>query len=308
MRSIILLAIAVAVPAVEYRLPRHQTQVREDAWEIPTIIQDVRSPMAQAMPGMGMRDHGQIELGWRLRKPYWEDAVEGSRSPERVNAVEARVRLRATSWLAVEFSGSALFDDGDRYEYDFTDVEGLTAWTVYQDRYRGGSLVLGVGMPVGTGAEPPDTHVSDYKTPTYIAEWRMTESAGFHVFHLNVGARWNPSAMAEFEEPLVLEEGTIPADLEQDVVTVRGEGRLGWTWRLVRWVRVGAEGVYQIRSTKFKENDLRWSDREFTTAAFLECNLSRNFAIKGTFGTDPTHWRSDDGAVRTASAGISSRF
>lgn len=308
MRSLLLCALAAAVPALEYRLPRNQTVAREDDWDIPSIIQDVRSPMSTVMPGMGMRDWGQIEFGWRMRRPYWEDAAEGHRSQTIVNMAEARARFRLTGWLSTELNCAGLVGDGERYDYDFQDLEALTCWTLYQDRYRGGTLVLGVGMPMGTGAEPPDTHITDYESPTMVGEWRMTESLGFHVFHLNAGVRWNPSCEVEPQSDIVLEDATVPAEQQQSAVAVRADGRLGWTWRVARWMRFGAEGVFTIRSTSFQETDVRWRDRELTTAGFLEFNLGRNLAIKGTFGVDPTRIDAADGAVRTASAMLLTRF
>ena len=308
MRSCLLIALAGAGLAVEYRLPRHQTIAREDDWAIPSISQDVRAPMSAAMPGLGLRDWGQIELGWRMHRPYWEEAVPEQRRQEPVHALEARLRLRVTPWLAAEFHGGGMMTEGDRFDYDFRDLEALTAITIYQDRYRGASLVLGVGMPAGTGAEPPDGHVSDYTSPTYIGEWRMTESIGFHVVHLNAAVRWNPSAEAELQSPLLLEDATIPADERHEVITVRADARLGWTWRASRWWRAGIEATYALRSTDFEATEERWRDREFLTAVFGEFNAGRNVAIKGTFGADPSHFGGDDGGVRCASVLLLTRF
>jgi len=313
--SLVLSLIAAGSPlcALEFatyeasKQPHQQTQVREERGEIRTIIDDVSSPMLLAMPGKLMPSLGQFDLSYHTETLYRENlSNQEARDEGEQHLIDARLRLRVWRFIEAELKTGFVMAPINE-DPDVTDLDVLTVWHLYEDRYRGGAIAAGVAFPIGTGKALGESRKGDAADLTYIVQLRCTESLGFNVVHLNFGARLSNLGGNDNAITRTTTDGdTIPAGEWKNSQTSL-EAALGYSYRAFRAMRIGAEG--SVAWDWFDgSNDADFTDRRMQTVGFIELNPSRNMAIRGSAGVQPDLVNKDDVSAFVANAGLLVRF
>lgn len=286
----ITMLLAPALHAAEYALPRNQTLVREQNMAIPTIWYDVRSPMLLTQPGGAMGTPYEIDLTYRQHHLYREAFQNPQQRDQGEDHIEElRWKTRLAPWLFTELrclahAGAAAND------IEASDAETLAGLQLYRDRYRGAAFVVGAAWPIGPGHVWGDGHRDDLKKPFAVAELRFTESLGWTVFHLNIGGRFGHDVhFATWEETPINDAITLPQGTFAVNRYVRYESRLGFTYRPLLFLRLGAEAEarYETFTKSVDTGDLRFNERSLVTLGFLEFNPSRTTSLRLAGGIEP---------------------
>ena len=293
MRKLAIAFVALTAPSLSattydyYQIP-HQTKVREDRWQIRSIYQDVTSPTLLTIPAKSMADHAQLDVSYGFSNLYREEFASNPdmRDEGEQHLAEVRARIRIWRWISTELHTgvvAAPIQDNP----DVTDLDALVVMTMYEDRYRGGAIAFGVGYPIGQGKALGEGHKGDPEELAYILQLRFTESVGFHVWNLNVGGRITNEATTQPDDPRLLEDGgVIPKDEWKHRISTL-DATFAYTYRIVRWLRVGAEGRMRLDWYNGKEDETEFKDRRFEAIGMAEFTIDRNFSIRGGAGVDP---------------------
>jgi hypothetical protein len=302
-------------PALEFATypyngqPRQQTVVREEAGTIRTIYDDVASPMLLTMPGTRLNSHGQIDLAYRNEVLYREDLADESKRDEgEQNLVDCRLRLQVWKRVSAELRTGLVFASVND-DPEVIDLDVLSAINLYQDRYRGGAIAFGVGFPIGSGKALGDAHEGSIGHLAYVVQLRCTESYGFNVWHLNVGGRYINQAETDNARQRVTSDGEIIPEGEWHYRQMRLEASIGYSYRPMRWFRLGLEGKALIDLFDGDdEPESELTDRHTQAVGFAEFNPSRNVAIRGEYGFAPDLINKDGVRPTVVNCGLLVRF
>jgi hypothetical protein len=305
-----LCAVTVGLPAVDYVLPRNQTKKREAYLDIRSIAADVASPMTRTQPGTSVRGNGTLSILYDNERLYREEVVPAANRDEGTqHTLAARLRLRITGSWSTEVAVRGIIAKA----YDGADISTLDSLAIYQlydQRYRGANLVMGLGWPVGRGKPLSEGHSVDEVRPDAVVGLRMTEHAYFNVFHLNINGRYGDSIVYVTDRDRPVDDG--PGILEGEWVgdRLRLNASFGWTWRPIWWYRVGAEAeatmdwLYGVKGSENQE--LR--DRRFRIELFQEFTWSPNASFVAAVGVDPDTLKELEEHAILGSAGLVLRF
>lgn len=293
-----------------FMFPQNQTVLREQRGEIHTVFQDVRAPMIATMPGMGMYDTCQLRVGSTYSHAWWDGLLDEQKDQGRALDTTVLARLRLAGWCAFEIE-AGVQDSQVADNLDLRNIDTRLAFTLFQARYTGVTLALGAAAPISSeGKVPGYNHENDFTRWSYLAEVRFTTNLGFNVLSLNVGGRWTPNALNEFEEGLGTEDGDpIASGPGTQNNYARLDGRAAWSYRPLRYVRAGLE--YQLKWDTFElshadpaEGDLDLTNGNHVGSVFVEVNPVRELAIIAHCGANFMRWNHGERADALVFGGI----
>jgi hypothetical protein len=270
--------------AVEYRLPRNQTTVREDRHQVRTTAYDVRTRTPLALPAGMPASRGTVSVGYLFHEVDWEDVEPANQGDKH----QVTGLLRTRVW---ENWGAEMLVVGTESDYAGSIAVGdlliRAAIPLRQERYSAILLTAGWRLPIADNQELEESHGGDLDASGGELGLRWSESFGFTTTHLNLHGMFHPQATNDLDDPIVLQDGLVIPEGTFEHQYYEAQATLSVGYRLNRWLRLGVDAQGTVRRWEGDESDQDMQSERLTALGWLGVNWRPGSQVVAGFGVDP---------------------
>jgi len=253
MRYFLLVGLASIASAVEYRLPRNQTHVREEAFRVRTTAGDVRSATPMTMAAGAPIGRGSVILRYGSHDIWWDDV-----DPEAQGEKQMLVgTLRSRVWKRVGMEVDVVGLDAEQNDgMTVGDMAIRSVFPLREERYSAVSLTATWLIPIGGDEDLEYAHGGGKIEGSGGAlGLRWSESIGLATFHLNVDAQFYPNAKNMLHTDILLKDGHVIPAGEYEHRFYEGRAAVSGSYRWTKWLRTGIDGEAIVQRWDGDEDD-----------------------------------------------------